>query len=310
MKKGLFIIILTLIVKSSFGQQFTDLYGDYLGQVVPGDTPVVFAQGIISKSSLEHSAAIFSPDGNEVYWCSIELPLDKNKKKLWYMKRINNRWTEPQVAPFSVEGYDNDNPFYWSEKKRFCYTSKAFNNCSIWYVEKSDTGFTKPQSMTCYFNGEKMSPMSPSITTTGRLYFVLWDSEGNTTIPNIYRTQLKEGKFSKFELLPNSINSEYFDWTPFIAPDESYLIFSSNRDNSNDAGDLYISFHDKNKDTWTKPINMGEPINTWAQERFPAVSPDGKYLFFTRWTENNHQDIFWVSAKIIDRLKEKSKGKK
>jgi hypothetical protein len=55
---------------------------------------------------------------------------------------------------------------------------------------------------------------------------------------------------------------------------------------------------------------LGEPINTNTTERFPAVSPDGKYLFFTRWTPDHDEDVFWVSAKIIDRLREKSNMKK
>ncbi len=44
---------------------------------------------------------------------------------------------------------------------------------------------------------------------------------------------------------------------------------------------------------------MGKPINSLAQERFPYVSPDGEYLFFTRWTRENDQDIFWVKSDII-----------
>jgi hypothetical protein len=74
MKKTFIITILSLVVSSSFGQQFTDLYGDYLGQTPPGKKAVMFAPGIISKNSLEHSATIFSGNGNKVYWCSIEFP--------------------------------------------------------------------------------------------------------------------------------------------------------------------------------------------------------------------------------------------
>lgn len=48
---------------------------------------------------------------------------------------------------------------------------------------------------------------------------------------------------------------------------------------------------------------MGEPINTWAQERLPGVSPDGKYSFFTRWTPDYSQDVFWVSTSIINELR-------
>jgi len=45
---------------------------------------------------------------------------------------------------------------------------------------------------------------------------------------------------------------------------------------------------------------MGDKINTDKTERFPIVSPDGKYLFFMRHTPG--QDIFWVSTKIFDHI--------
>jgi Tol biopolymer transport system component len=56
---------------------------------------------------------------------------------------------------------------------------------------------------------------------------------------------------------------------------------------------------------------MGASINSTSQETYPVVSPDGKYLFFTRWTDDkNDMDVYWVSASIIekiraDRIKEK-----
>ena len=83
-------------------------------------------------------------------------------------------------------------------------------------------------------------------------------------------------------------------------------MFSSNRPGSLDNyGDLYISFHDINKDTWSEPVNLGEPINTRGQDSSPGVSPDGKYLFYTGPTAGKQADIFWVSAGIIEKLKDK-----
>ena len=51
---------------------------------------------------------------------------------------------------------------------------------------------------------------------------------------------------------------------------------------------------------------MGESINTKTQESYPTLSPDGKYLFFTRYNYNNKSmDVYWVSAGIIEKLKAK-----
>ncbi len=45
--------------------------------------------------------------------------------------------------------------------------------------------------------------------------------------------------------------------------------------------DLYITYYDEQINKWSIPQDLGKPINSRAQERFPYVSPDGKFLFFT-----------------------------
>ena len=116
----------------------------------------------------------------------------------------------------------------------------------------------------------------------------------------IFRIVCKDGKYYEPEYMNDQINMPgYLNWTPFIAPDESYLIFSRHIN----KGDLFIAFHDTLADVWTKPIDMGDRINTSGQERFPSISPDGKYMFFTRSDGNNQHDVYWVSSKIIENIK-------
>jgi hypothetical protein len=49
---------------------------------------------------------------------------------------------------------------------------------------------------------------------------------------------------------------------------------------------------------------MPETINSEFQERFPLVSPDGKYLFFTRWNPKHDHDVYWVSAEVIQEMRD------
>lgn len=304
MKKRLPVIII-LFFNFSFGQQFTDLCGDYLGQTPPGDTPVVFAPGIVSTSNLEHSPTIFSNDGNEVYWSSHEFPLDKNEAKLWFMKRINNRWTKPvTIHPFGDSlQITCGGPFLSFDNKKLYFGAdmEGINNSDLWFMERQSNKWSKPQKLSSTINTKEIQAQA-AYNSDGTVYYL--EAKGNYGPFYIFRSRFENGKYHKPEALPSCINSTApQNWTPYIAPDDSYLIFSSSRAGGFGQGDLYISFHKVNTDTWSEPINLGEPINTRAQERLPGISPDGKYLFFTRWTPDQDQDIFWVSAEIIDRLR-------
>ena len=117
--------------------------------------------------------------------------------------------------------------------------------------------------------------------------------------------------YQKPAYMDDKFNAHQTDWTPYIAPDESYFIFCSFRAGGFGSGDLYISFKQKDG-SWGKVINMGDKINTPANERFPNVTPDGKYLFFNSTKKipgaaanapgNGDGDVYWVDAKIIEEL--------
>jgi len=145
----------------------------------------------------------------------------------------------------------------------------------------------------------------PRVTSNGTLYFIGYtpDTKSNH---GIYRAELINGEYAKPELLPHSINlPPFLNWAPFIAPDESYLLFSSNRTGSLDEyGDLYISRRHTDG-SWTDPVSLGEPVNSSQQEVFPGLSPDGKYLFFCRNTPGHKNDVYWVDAASIPALQQK-----
>jgi hypothetical protein len=60
------------------------------------------------------------------------------------------------------------------------------------------------------------------------------------------------------------------------------------------GGDLYAAYRLKNG-SWSEPVNLESKINTGGHERFPWVTPDGKYLSFLRVLDGS--DIYWVDAK-------------
>ena len=95
----------------------------------------------------------------------------------------------------------------------------------------------------------------------------------------------------------DTINSRNWAGHPFIHPEEHYILFDSNVDEKG-TKNLYVSFMG-DKGEWSESINMNHHFNFPEHAAIPHVSFDGKYLFLS-----SRGDIYWVDAKIIQRLKQ------
>lgn len=192
----------------------------------------------------------------------------------------------------------------------------------MWIVKRRANGWNKPKIIKSLENNGGY----PSLANNGNLYFFDTRDDCLGKI-DIYVSKCINGRYAEPENLGSSINSDYNELDAFIAPDESYIIFGSDRPDGFGSGDNFISFQCKDG-TWSKALNMGKPINSNAVDYCPTVTPDGKYFFFasTRKTfqsysekpitykdkiriinspGNGSSDIYWVDAKIIEKLRQK-----
>lgn len=265
-----------------------------MGQKPPGDRAELFAPGIVSTCT-QHSSAYFSPDGKEVLFSRM-LPLPH---VILSMREANGVWTKPVVA---VEGLT---PFLSPDGKKLYFS----RDWALWVVEKEGDSWSEPKNLGNVVNFQKRQD-GPSVTNDGTLYFnsMYGDEDG------IYRAELSNGLYVEREKLADGINSGSVDGLPYIAPDESYLIFTSFRRESLGMSDLFISFR-RNDGSWTTPKNMGPKINSDAKEGYPYVTGDGKYFFFysnrisilnEKKVPDGPGNVYWIDAKIIQELKPKA----
>jgi hypothetical protein len=288
------------------------LTGDYLGQPLPGATPDVFARGIVStEATNEHMAPSFSPDLSEVLWFANRWP-DPGPTLSMMARRESGRWSAPRATPFNglmpAFSPDGRRVFYFASTPGPAMTQEGQSHFDVWVVEKQGDVWSQPKCLELVERyPELRTATMPRVTRNGTLYFMGY-TPGPRNDAGIFRAEFANGEYAKPELLPRSINlPPFLNWAPFIAPDESYLLFSSNRAGSLDRyGDIYIS-HRQADGSWTDPVTLGEPVNTPEQEVFPGVSPDGKYLFFCRDTPGRKNDVYWVDAATIPALRRTTK---
>ncbi len=280
--------------------QFPVLEGDYMGQKPPGDTPELFAPGIVSSIWGLHSTAAFSPDGNIVMWAPmIEIPGQLySTGGILMSERKKGRWTIPHFTPFTGDE-EGDVPFFSPDGKRVYFMSdmplpgdpQSSKEC-IWYVDQNAGEWSAPKPVDSSVN-DYPHHWQISVDADHTIYFSSSVPEGHGE-GDIYRSKRVDGKWQKPQNLGPPINTDKSEEMPFIAPDGSYLLFSR-------TYDLYISYR-KEDGGWTEPLNLGQPINSPGIDICPIVSPDGKYLFFLS-QRGGESHTWWVDAGFIKELK-------
>ncbi len=293
------ILLLCMIPFCVFCQKqenFPQLKGPYLGQKPPGLTPVIFAKDIVSTGKSELSCA-FTPDGLELYFTIWEA----GNTTLMTMKQQKGRWNKPSVVWFSGH-YSDVDPYVTFDGKRLYFSSTrplhgtgSSKDSDLWYVERTEPGQWGTPTHLETPNTSGKDDYYTSMTRGGTLYFSVFETHGSPG--DIYHSQWEKGQYTAPERVKGSVNTEFNEHDPFVAPDESYLIFTSNRPGGYGKEDLYITFREPGG-TWTEVRNMGKSINSSGYDFCPMLSPDNKYLFFTR-NINRNGDIYWVDAKII-----------
>lgn len=280
---------------------------DYLGQKPPGMVAEIFAPGLITTNSYEHSAPAFSPDGTVVLWTVV----DKNyRASMMQMKYEQGRWSLPGRPSFADSTADDYYPSFSPDGKKLYFGSRRKapsgypgTDMRVWEVERSEGDWKEPVPFDTTVS--KGREYAHSITGNGTLYFSFLPENGGAM--DIQKAEIINGSYAKPAVLPFNINSVDYEDGPYIAPDESFLILESQRpEGIGGSLDLYIAFK-IDGDRWTVPVNMGPKINTAFSERFARLSPDGKYLFFgssrNQSADNFGFDIYWIDAKIIDELR-------
>jgi len=251
---------------------------NYFGEEPPGITPKVFAQDVISTASNEHGCT-FSPDGKEFYFTRII----NNIPTIICTKQMNGSWSVPKVVSFSGNHLDRlpqmspDGTTIYFQSKRPRQRPLPPGKVLIWFTTRTGSdGWAEPNPLTADL-GMRHAGISVTVANNGTMY-----------ASGIVRLRPKNGVYAKPEKLIPNLKGTY----PFIAPDESYIVYCSGKQR-----DLVVSFRQPD-DSWTEPQLILDQQKPFWLQGFPIVSPDSKYLFFTA-----DHDIYWVSAEIIKKLK-------
>lgn len=295
MKKTYFILIFILALflngcNTKNDVNFPPLEDRYFGQKPPGLIPEIFAPGIVSINGRGEGSISFSPDLDELYFGIFE---EDGNPSVYFSKLEDKKWTNPKKINFTKDKKAGElHPFVSPNGKKIYFSAydSNFENGKIWYVNRFENSWSNPTQLDSPINDDEV--IHPNLTKNGDLFYF------NISKRKTYYAPNKNGEF------PEVQEVEIGGAHAFISPSQDYLAVNArNREDGRNDSDIYVYF--KKKDgTWSKPINLGNEVNSNFRETSPSITPDGKYLFFSRYNdEGGLPNFYWVSTEVIHKLK-------
>lgn len=182
------------------------------------------------------------------------------------------------------------------EWRYYCMRGKKIINqfivfLSLWLIFNNlfvIAQVSKGQKIT-EFGLEKAKPLGPPINSKAGEYaptisadgqFMIFESDRDEKYNwKLYITHKTDSGWTQPVRL-DSVNSNEWDGAPFLTYDQNYLYLSSERPGG--AGDIDVWISQRLGESWTKPVNIGHPINQKGYDGFASLSSDGKTLYFKR----------------------------
>lgn len=249
----------------------------------------------VSTKMDEYSASI-TPDNRYIYFTRKTL-VERNAMtapggasggadlvEIFYRsERMGDKWTAgtPLERPFNL-GNNNGAAAVTADNK-FMYFVVCENNqseqCDLWFTQWEHYRWKALQRLSNVLNYPGYWDSHPTISYDGNTLIFASDRPGGQGKADLYlSTKQPDGSWSKPQNLGPDINTSGNEITPFLHSDSQTLYFSSQGHQNIGGFDVFFSKR-KPDGTWTKPQNLGYPLNTKGDEVSFFVSLDGQTAF-------------------------------
>ena len=265
--------------------------GPYLGQAPPGSTAKVFAPGLICRTGPHQweSHGTFSADGNTFCFA--------RGRGVFITENTDQGWTTPKQIESVPERIWSPCLSADANSLYFVAPYNRLHRFDVFRCNRTSRGWDVPQKLGAPLSSSACE-WSFSLTADNSFYLASSrEPKGIYCIPCVNAAWPRA-------MYVSSVNTrQYNEAHPGIAPDESFMVFNDAfRPGGLGYADLYLTLRLRDG-TWSKPRNLGPKINSAYIEFGARISPDKKYLFFTRstgWNLNpfpDSADIYWVELK-------------
>jgi len=165
-------------------------------------------------------------------------------------------------------------------------------SCDLFITKRLGQTWTDPENVPGTLNSLHWETQ-PSLSADGKTLYFIRGIRGRNATNNsdIYVSHLQpNGEWSTAERLPDHINTPYREESVMIHPDGKTLYFASRGHIGMGGSDLYVTRMNE-KGEWSRPVNLGYPINTKYDENSLMVGPDGEVAFFASDRAGGYGDL-------------------
>jgi outer membrane protein OmpA-like peptidoglycan-associated protein len=207
-------------------------------------------------------------------------------------------------------GKDINTPFHesnlvMSHDGAELYIYKEVNNGDIYVTQKNvRTGlWSDPVPLGPNINSEEYSENSMTISQDENMIIFASDKPGGIGgFDFYYSIKGSDGLWGNAANLGNTINTPWDEDGPFLDYDGKTLYFSSEGHDSMGGLDIFKSVYDSTAGSWSKPENIGYPINTADNDVFYIPSRDGKNAYYASVKEDGpgFLDIYRIADPEVE----------
>lgn len=274
-------------------KKLADIVNEKLQQCIMGDSlvrkpiPVTITNfGPNINSNFHDYSPIISADGNTLIYTSnrttdnYKIKSGTNFEDIFISHRNGSDWSTPEkISPhINIKYHDAAASLSPDGKTLFLYYEAGAGDIYTSTMEEGGK-WTKPEPLKG-INMPTFWETSACVSADGKKLFFTSNRPGGRGELDIYMSTLdSKGNWGKPVNLGKSINTSGNEDSPFIHPDGVTLYFSSDGHPSIGSTDIFKSVYKDGR--WTKPVNLGYPINTIEYDGFFTVSADKKTGYFS-----------------------------
>ncbi len=219
---------------------------------------------------------------------------DKFIEEIYIAYNNSGTWTEPAAVPVSSDKNVGTAGISADGQKMLIFMGGVDDPGNIFVINRSGESWSKPTVLVPTINSKYLETTA-SITPDGKTIYFASDRLGGKGGLDIYKTELQaNGTWGAPVNLGEPINTKDDEDAPFIHPDQKTLFFTSNGHNTMGGRDIFVSKLVNGK--WTKPENMGYPVNTTANDNYFTLIANGTRAYFSSDRKGGYgaQDIYYL----------------